>query len=164
MTNRYVDIVFDCLPLRSIGRMDIPLDASPKYRARCERIKHALAVHGELFLEIVRRSEPQTPRADLELDRGIGHAMCLNLVNKLKAVLDRAQKDVRMRQLVPHRLADQAGPGERIERGQRAGLPKRRVAAAVRQLKHLREELDFPDYAVASEALMASGSRRAPSS
>ena len=110
---------------------------------------HALAVHGELFLEIVRRSEPQTPRADLELDRGIGHAMCLNLVNKLKAVLDRAQKDVRMRQLVPHRLADQAGPGERIERGQRAGLPKRRVAAAVGQLKQLREELDFPDAAAA---------------
>jgi hypothetical protein len=43
---RYVDIMFDCLPLRSIGRMDIPLDASPKYRARCERIKHALALHG----------------------------------------------------------------------------------------------------------------------
>src|SRR5205814_6760577 len=89
--------------------------------------------------------EPQTPRADLELDRGIGHAMCLNLVNKLKAVLDRAQKDVRMRQLVPHRLADQAGPRERVERDQRAGLPKRRVAAAVRQLKQLREELDFPE-------------------
>ena len=44
--NRYVDIVFDCLPLRSIGRMDIPLDASPRYRARCERIKRALETHG----------------------------------------------------------------------------------------------------------------------
>src|SRR5204863_250373 len=112
-------------------------------------VVHTLAVHGELFLEIVRRSEPQTPRADLELDRGIGHAMCLNLVNKLKAVLDRAQKDVCMRQLVPHRLADQAGPRERVERGQRAGLPKRRVAAAVRQLKQLREERAFP-YAAAA--------------
>ncbi len=44
--NRYVDIVFDCLPLRSVGRMDIPLDASPKYRERCERIKNALELHG----------------------------------------------------------------------------------------------------------------------
>ncbi len=26
--------------------MDIPIDASPKYRARCERIKHALETHG----------------------------------------------------------------------------------------------------------------------
>lgn len=44
--DRYVDIRFDCMPLRSIGRMDIPLDASPKYRARCERIKQALETHG----------------------------------------------------------------------------------------------------------------------
>lgn len=44
--NRYVDIVFDCLPLRSLGRLDIPLDASPEYRARCERILRALAAHG----------------------------------------------------------------------------------------------------------------------
>lgn len=43
---RYVDIAFDCLPLRSVGRMDIPIDASPKFRARCERIKQALAKHG----------------------------------------------------------------------------------------------------------------------
>lgn len=44
--NRYVEIAFDCLPLRSIGRLDIPLDASPKFRQRCERIKEAMARHG----------------------------------------------------------------------------------------------------------------------
>jgi hypothetical protein len=44
--NRWVEITFDCLPLRSVGRMDIPLDASPKFRERCERIKAALAHHG----------------------------------------------------------------------------------------------------------------------
>jgi hypothetical protein len=43
--NRWVEIEFDCLPLRSVGRMDIPLDASPKYRAQCERIKAALERH-----------------------------------------------------------------------------------------------------------------------
>ena len=43
---RYVDIVFDCLPLRSVGRLDIPIDASPKYRARCERILRAIHTHG----------------------------------------------------------------------------------------------------------------------
>jgi hypothetical protein len=41
-----VDIAFDCLPLRSVGRLDIPLDASPKYRERCERIKRAIEKHG----------------------------------------------------------------------------------------------------------------------
>ena len=38
--------MFDCLPLRSIVRLDIPIDASPKYRARCERLKLALETHG----------------------------------------------------------------------------------------------------------------------
>ena len=46
--HHYVDITFDCLPLRSIGRLDIPLDASPKYRAKLERIKHAFETHGTL--------------------------------------------------------------------------------------------------------------------
>ena len=44
--DRFVEISFDCLPLRTIGRLDIPLDASPKYRERCERIKQAIATHG----------------------------------------------------------------------------------------------------------------------
>ena len=44
--SRWVEIAFDCLPLRSVGRLDIPLDASPKYRQRCERIKRALEKHG----------------------------------------------------------------------------------------------------------------------
>lgn len=44
----YVDIAFDCLPLRSIPRVDIPMDASPGYRAKLERIKHALETHGTL--------------------------------------------------------------------------------------------------------------------
>ena len=43
---RYVDITFDCLPLRSVGRLDIAIDASPKYRAHCERILKALEAHG----------------------------------------------------------------------------------------------------------------------
>lgn len=44
--NRWVDIRFDCMPLRSIGRLDIPIDASPKYRRRCEAIKQAMESHG----------------------------------------------------------------------------------------------------------------------
>jgi hypothetical protein len=44
--SRHVDITFDCLPLRTIGRLDIPIDASPKYRARCEKIRHAIDAHG----------------------------------------------------------------------------------------------------------------------
>jgi hypothetical protein len=44
--SRFVEISFDCLPLRSVGRLDIPIDASPRYRARCERIKAALEKHG----------------------------------------------------------------------------------------------------------------------
>jgi len=44
--DRWVEIDFDCLPLRTVERLDIPIDASPKYRARCERIKQAIEKHG----------------------------------------------------------------------------------------------------------------------
>lgn len=40
-----VDIEFDCLPLRSVGRVDVPLDASPAFRARCERLQRAIDAH-----------------------------------------------------------------------------------------------------------------------
>jgi len=42
-----VQISFECLPLRTIGRLDIPLDASPEFRDRCERIKSAIEKHGQ---------------------------------------------------------------------------------------------------------------------
>jgi hypothetical protein len=40
-----VDIAFDCLPLRSIARADIPLDASPAFRARSERLQQSLKAY-----------------------------------------------------------------------------------------------------------------------
>jgi len=41
-----VAISFDCTPLRSVPRLDIPLDASPGYRVRLERMQRAVAAHG----------------------------------------------------------------------------------------------------------------------
>jgi hypothetical protein len=41
-----VDIAFDCLPLRSVARVDVPLDASPPFRARCERLQQAIETYG----------------------------------------------------------------------------------------------------------------------
>lgn len=41
-----VEISFDCLPLRSVGRLDAPLDASPVYRARYEHLVAAFEKHG----------------------------------------------------------------------------------------------------------------------
>ena len=43
---RWVEIQFDCLPLRSIDRMDIPMDASPKCQQHCLRVKAAMEKHG----------------------------------------------------------------------------------------------------------------------
>jgi hypothetical protein len=43
---RWVEISFDCLPLRSVTRLDAPLDASPKYQAFCQRVKAAIERHG----------------------------------------------------------------------------------------------------------------------
>lgn len=66
--HRWVDITFDCLPLRSVGRMDIPLDASPAYRALCERIKAGLDKHGShnsYYLYNARCTYHLTNREDL---------------------------------------------------------------------------------------------------
>ena len=41
-----VAITFECTPLRSVSRLDIPLDASPGYRARLERMQRAVTAHG----------------------------------------------------------------------------------------------------------------------
>jgi hypothetical protein len=41
-----VDIAFNCTPLRSIARLDIPLDASEAGSARGQRIKAAIAAFG----------------------------------------------------------------------------------------------------------------------
>jgi hypothetical protein len=43
---QWVEISFDCLPLRTLPRLDIPLDASPKFRQRCENILAAIEKHG----------------------------------------------------------------------------------------------------------------------
>ncbi len=41
-----IEIAFDCLPLRSVGRVDVPLDASDELRRRVELIKEALGQFG----------------------------------------------------------------------------------------------------------------------
>lgn len=46
MDDAYVDISFECLPLRSVSRTDVPLDASPMFRARTEHLKRAIEAHG----------------------------------------------------------------------------------------------------------------------
>jgi hypothetical protein len=43
---RWVEIEFDCLPLRTITRFDAPIDASPKYQQFCQRVKAAVDTHG----------------------------------------------------------------------------------------------------------------------
>ena len=44
--SRPVDITFDCTPLRSMARLDPPLDASPSLVAKYNRIKAAIAEDG----------------------------------------------------------------------------------------------------------------------
>lgn len=46
MTGQWVDIEFDCLPLRSVTRLDVPVDASPAYEQFVLRVKHAIQRHG----------------------------------------------------------------------------------------------------------------------
>jgi len=44
--NHYVDVTFDCLPLRSLGRLDPPLDATAEVIEFYDRLRRAAAKHG----------------------------------------------------------------------------------------------------------------------
>ncbi len=44
--NPNVEISFDCLPLRSVPRLDVAFDAPPEFQALAQRVKQALAKHG----------------------------------------------------------------------------------------------------------------------
>jgi hypothetical protein len=46
MSGQWVEIEFDCLPLRSVTRLDVPVDASPAYEQFVLRVKAAIAKHG----------------------------------------------------------------------------------------------------------------------
>jgi len=41
-----VAITFDCTPLRTVRSISVPLDASPAYRSRLERVQRAISQHG----------------------------------------------------------------------------------------------------------------------
>ena len=41
-----VAITFDCTPLRTVRSTAVPLDASPAYRGRLERLRQAVSSHG----------------------------------------------------------------------------------------------------------------------
>jgi len=45
-SGQWVEIEFDCLPLRSVTRTDIPVDASPAYEQFVLKVKAALEKHG----------------------------------------------------------------------------------------------------------------------
>lgn len=46
MNGQWVEIEFDCLPLRTVSRLDVPIDASPKYADFVQRVKTAMETHG----------------------------------------------------------------------------------------------------------------------
>src|SRR5580704_13606560 len=46
--SNYVDITFDCLPLRTVGRLDIPLDDADSPEAEfVRRVHRAVTKHGQ---------------------------------------------------------------------------------------------------------------------
>lgn len=43
---QWVEVSFDCMPLRTVPRVDVPIDASPKLAAKMLRVKAAIEKHG----------------------------------------------------------------------------------------------------------------------
>lgn len=48
INGQWVEVTFECMPLRTVPRVDVPLDASPKLAAKILRVKAALEKHGSL--------------------------------------------------------------------------------------------------------------------
>lgn len=44
--DRWVEITFDCLPLRNAANLRVPEDASPKLEEKFTRMLHAVSAHG----------------------------------------------------------------------------------------------------------------------
>jgi hypothetical protein len=66
----WVDIRFDCLPLRNVSRLDPPLDASPNLQKLFENVKAAIAKHGRhnaYYLYNARCAFHLTNRQDIGL-------------------------------------------------------------------------------------------------
>ena len=57
MTGQWVEIEFDCLPLRSVTRLDVPMDASPAYEQFVLRVKSAMEKHGSHNAYYVHRGQ-----------------------------------------------------------------------------------------------------------
>lgn len=72
----WVEITFDCLPLRTVPRVDIPIDASPALAAKMLRVKQAIEKHGVLntyFLHNARcafrlTNDPREGMIEFEFD------------------------------------------------------------------------------------------------
>jgi hypothetical protein len=66
----WVDIRFDCLPLRNVSRLDAPLDASPNLQKLFENVKAAIVKHGRhnaYYLYNARCAFHLTNREDIGL-------------------------------------------------------------------------------------------------
>lgn len=56
MTGQWVEIEFDCLPLRSVGSLHVPEDASPKFAAFVQRVGTAIQRHGTMNTYYLHRA------------------------------------------------------------------------------------------------------------
>lgn len=63
-----VEIQFDCLPLKRVGRVDVPLDASESFRKRIEHLKRMVEKHdaGRAYFLYDARCVFRTANSDVE--------------------------------------------------------------------------------------------------
>src|SRR6056297_1476077 len=52
----WVEIEFDCLPLRSVGELEVPVDAAPRYAEFVLRVERAIEKHGTMNAYYLHRA------------------------------------------------------------------------------------------------------------
>src|SRR6266513_4586864 len=108
---------------------------------------HAAAVRIERGAERVPGVETHCPRDERTVSRLLGQLVRLRIVQVLQPVLQAPQEHVGPGELVERRGGEQLLLREQREHCERRADLQRRVAAAARELEHLRDELDLADAA-----------------
>ena len=130
-------------------------DAQQVLEARLD-VRPVLREVGEHRLGVGISRPPRQPRL---LERVLGDGVRLPLGHHLHAVLEPAQRDVGLRQLVAIAAGDEAGVEQPLQGLQGPAHAQVRVAAAVEELQRLDEELDLADAALAELEIDAGSAR-----
>ena len=116
---------------------------------------HGLQALGQRAGEVLVIAKAHHQRDDRDALDAVGQGVPLLVGDDLDAVLDIAQEQIGLGQLLSREILDPTGPGQPLQGAQRLPPAQALVAPADDELLRLREKLDFADAAAAKFNIVA---------